>query len=127
MSLDGGGESLLETKGPVSREFGFQVLGGAIYYVNADDNRLYAVGKGQSINPYGSAAGLKTEEGYLVCTFHEENGNPYRIMVLDIDGEVVFKSSDTANINTVSIEDGRLYYMESNEGAVYSTGLGSLD
>ena len=127
LPLDGGGESLMETKGPANRLFDFQVLGGAVYYVNADDNRLYAAGKDQPINPYGSAAGFKAEEDYLVCTFHEESGNPYRIMVLDIDGEVVFKTSDTADINTVSIEDGRLYYMESNEGAVYSTGLGSLD
>jgi hypothetical protein len=123
MPLEGGTESLLETKGPVSREFDFQVLDGVIYYVNADDNRLYAVGKEDSLNPGGSVTGLKTEEGYLICTFKEESGNPYRIMVLERDGGVVFKTSDTAVINTVSIEDGRLYYMESIQGAVYSTDL----
>jgi hypothetical protein len=127
LTLDGGSESLLETKGPVSREFDFHVLGGAIYYVNADDNRLYAVGKDQSINPYGRVNGLKTEEDYLVCTFNGESGDPYRVMVLDRDGSVVFRSSDTADINTVSVEDGRVYYMESTEGAVYSAELGSLD
>jgi hypothetical protein len=44
-------------------------------------------------------------------------------MVLDSDGEVVFKTSDTADINAVSIEDGRLYYMEGTQGVIYSAEL----
>lgn len=123
ISLDGSVQSRLETAGPVSRGFGIQVLGGNIYYVNGDDSGLYAVGKDGSLNPGGRVNGLKIEQDHLICTFEEENSNPYRIMVTDKTGGVVFKTSDVAKINAVSIENGRLYYMENAEEEVYSTDL----
>lgn len=123
ISLEGGAENRLNTIGTVSKEYSFRVLEGALYYVNGEDNRLYTIGKNAPINPDGKVSGLKMEEDYLICTFEEENENPYRIIVIDNDGEVIFKTSDVADINCISIEDGSIYYLESNERFVYSTDL----
>jgi hypothetical protein len=123
ISLDLGAEKTIDTFGTVTREIDFQVFGGTVYYVSIDDGRLYAVGADQSINPNGRVSGLKTDEGYLICTFQEESGNPYRIMVLDSDGRVAFKSSDVAQITGISIDNGRLYYAESTLGAFCASPL----
>ncbi|MBA1335394.1 MAG: hypothetical protein HPY66_1017 [Firmicutes bacterium] len=123
MPIDGGGESRLETTGPVSREFDIQVLDGAVYYVGSKDNELYKAGTDQSLNPGGKATGLKIEDGYLICTFEEENNNPYRIMIFNKDGKVVFKTSDVAHITGISVENGRLSYVESTSKNIYSTDL----
>jgi len=53
----------------------------------------------------------------------EENDNPYRLVVFDRNGEAVFKTADIASITGISIEDGRLYYMESTSKNVYVTDL----
>jgi hypothetical protein len=121
--INEGAENQLETTGPVSGEFDIQVLDGIVYYVNSQDSELYKVGTDQSLNPAGKVNGLKLEENYLVCTFKEENNNPYRIIVFDKSGKVVFKTSDVAQIKNISIDNGWLFYVESTSKNIYSTDL----
>lgn len=123
--IDGGTENQLETTGPVSGEFDIQVVDGIVYYVNSQGNELYKGGTGQSLNPGGKVTGLKLEDGYLICTFEEENNNPYRIIIFDKSGKAVFKSADVAHITAISIESGKLSYVESTSKSIYSTDLSS--
>ena len=46
----------------------------------------------------------------LVCTFIETPESKYRIMVLNKDGEIIFKTSDTSEIDKISIIDDSIYF-----------------
>ncbi|MDO7785912.1 hypothetical protein [Desulforamulus aquiferis] len=122
-TIDGVNERQLEVTGPVSLNFDIQVMDGNVYYVNREDNELYQAVTGQSLNPGGKVTGLKLEDGYLISTFEEDNNNHYRIIVFDKSGKEVFKSSDIAKINTISIENNKLVYVESTSKNMYSKEL----
>ncbi len=121
MSVDEEIESQQDISGTVNRTFGIETIGGMVYYVNDQNNELYKVGSHHSINPGGKVKGLRLEEDYLICTFEEDNSNPYRIIIIDKKGQIIFKSSDVAHINTISIEKGRLSYVENLSKQILST------
>jgi|GEM_PF-3525343 len=119
--LTGGPASPLEIIGSISDELGFQVLNGNVYYVNSLDNALYKLGLAQSLNPGAKVTGMKLEDGYPVCTFQKEAGNPYCMMIFDQNGRVVFKTSDVMKISNISIGQGKLSYSEDTNHNVYLT------
>ena len=120
MPVDGGNEIQLETTGMINDIFDFIIFESTVYYVG-EDNGLYRTGTEQSLNPGGKVTGLKQEEGYVICTFEEDNITPYRIMIFDKNGQVVKKSSDVTQTNAISIEEGRLFYAESKSKQIFST------
>lgn len=66
---------------------------------------------------------LGTTDKYLVCTFEEKQSAPYRIVVFDKHGKIVFKTSDKAYIGNISIEKDHIYFYGINTGTVCSAVL----
>lgn len=121
--IDESEEARLITEVAVSSEFDIQVADDIVYYVTDQDTRLHKIGSDESLNPSGKVTGLKYEDGYVICTFEEDANNPYTIIIFDESGNVVFKSSDVTQIDTISIENSRLSYIESGSKNVYSTDI----
>ncbi len=73
-----------------------------------------------------SCEGLKLfddEETYLVSTFKETADSKYRIIVLNEAEEIIFKTSDYANLGSISIDDDVLYYVNDASGDLCSASL----
>lgn len=118
MPLDGG------TEEKIAGDSGqFEVLNGKVYYTNSRNNGLYEAVSKQSINPGAKVTGIKVDGDCLICTFKEEASNPYRLIVIDKNGKIIFKTSDVASINNVTIEKGKIYYLEDTSHNVYITDL----
>ncbi|MCT4619948.1 MAG: hypothetical protein N4A62_11240, partial [Marinisporobacter sp.] len=122
-------EELLESEKIVAYDFHLQFLGENIYYAhrpnedNYNDTKLYKIGSSSPLNTGHKVTGTKIEEGYLIATFKEENNNPYRIILYNQEGNIVFKTSDVADINAISIKEGVLRYVESATKNMYSINL----
>jgi len=120
----GGGKAMeLPTAGNASESIDIQVLEGNVYYASAQNGELYKAGVEQSLNPSGKVTAMKIDDGCLVCTFEEEISSLYRIMVLDKSGDIVFRTSDVAELSNVSVENGKVYYVENTSRNVYSAML----
>lgn len=125
VSLDGGKAMELPTVGNISESIDIQVLGDNVYYASAQSCELYKAGVEQSLNPSGKVNAMKIDDDYLVCTFEEENSSRYRIIVLNEEGKIVFRTSDVAELSNVSVENGKLYYVENVSRNVYSARFGN--
>jgi len=100
-----------------------QVINGTVYYIrttfglhgNQFRQTLCRTGDSESdtINSAGNAQSIQVHDGYITATFDDEPGNPYRLMAFNMAGDVVYKSSDIAIQSTITVSDGRLYYIES--------------
>ncbi|WP_175438403.1 hypothetical protein [Fusibacter sp. 3D3] len=103
----------------------YDVLGNNVYFTD-DMGLLYEVAIVES--PVSITTGrvyqdqsapceaIKTFRGdrdYLVITFGAEAQVPHRLLVLDKNGKIVFKTSDHSDIKNISIDNGNLYYMNS--------------
>ncbi|QIB69204.1 hypothetical protein Ami103574_07650 [Aminipila butyrica] len=99
ISLKDGAETLLGTATGLSasiNEQPFKVLGGKAYFTK-EDGQLYTLGKETSLNPKAELLSMRRtgdNQEYLACTFKEDTAVPYRTLVFDRSGSVVFKSSD---------------------------------
>lgn len=106
-----------------------RILDKEILAFTADDNYLYYESEGviykysiktkieevysSIVNPNASLDEMKVmgdKNQYLVCTFIETPESKYRIMVLNKDGEIIFKTSDTSEIDKISIIDDSIYF-----------------
>jgi len=99
----------------------FVVTNGHVFYATAeyflpDDKRyvengqLYKVGSTASLNPKGIVAGLEVQEGYVIATFTAESESPYKLMVINKDGTVIYKTSEEAS--RVFINNGQLVFVK---------------
>lgn len=98
----------------------FEVLNGVVYFLD-DSLAIYKVSEETDgiaelfiENQPQSSQGLKKIEGdkdYLVFLFDEALIVPYRIIVVDDKNQMVFKSSDATDMASVSIEGGKLSYL----------------
>lgn len=114
-----GTEDKLDTVGEIED---YVVLNGKVYYIDVEQKRLNVVGQSDVINPSGKATSLNTEDKYVVCTFAEESTNPYRLMVLDAQGNIIYKTADVV-LNIVSIENDQLTYIEKYTRNIYAVDL----
>jgi hypothetical protein len=91
------------------------VLNGEVYYIVDDGakSRLFRTGYDDPINPGGDSPSITLQNNYLIATFNCPNGNAYRLMVFNLLGEVVFKSSDELIPTTVTIDNAMIYYVDS--------------
>ena len=120
-------EMLYQADGYLS-EYAF--LGTHLYFIDdkrqfkmvLDENTSQPVPSTEST----SCEGLKLfddEETYLVSTFKETADSKYRIIVLNEAEEIVFKTSDYANLRSISIDDDVLYYVNEASGNLCSVSL----
>ena len=99
-----------------------QVLNGKVYYMtetygpppdNVSTYNLNRTGDNESINPGASVRGIQLIDGYIVATFNSADGSLYRLMVFNAAGDVVYKTSDQVILSTVTVDNDRLYYVDS--------------
>lgn len=111
-------ETKFDTKGLIEQ---YEALNGRIYYINSEQ-KLYQAGKDESINALGKAITVYKENNYITATFAEESNNPYRLIVIDSQGNIVYRTADVV-LDMVGIENGRLYYVENYTRNIYSVDL----
>ena len=118
-----------------------QVLG-----FTADNNNLYYESEGliyeysiknnkeavydKIVNPKAQLESIKymgNTNKYLVCTFFETAESKYRILVLDENDKVVFKTSDSANIDKITIINDNIYYFNETTQTICLSNLNSND
>ncbi|MEA4986965.1 MAG: hypothetical protein VB095_02820, partial [Anaerovorax sp.] len=75
------------------------------------NQKLFRLGDKESLNPQGKLMSMGLAgEGYFYATFKEESECPYRIMVFDSKGKLIFRSADVAQ--QIVVDQGRLCYVE---------------
>ena len=62
-----------------------------------------------------------------MCTFFETAESKYRILVLDENDKVVFKTSDSANIDKITIINDNIYYFNETTQTICLSNLNSND
>ncbi len=98
----------------------FSVLNGNIYWQDGLNQNLYNL-KGENLNPLAQLDGMRLagdNDEYLVVTFAETPQSRYRTVVFDRSSEVVFKTSDRAQINSVHITGDKIYFYNISSGSV---------
>ncbi len=98
-----------------------EVLNDKIFYWNEKDNKLYLFGQDKAINENGTLISMEIDDNYLICKFEEASINPYRLLVIDKNGDIVLKSSDVANHTSNS--NDVLTYMEFYSKDIYKVNL----
>lgn len=121
ISIKDGEENQINTEGQVNQYYGIKILNDSMYYVNSLNSELYTVGNKKSLNPGAKVISVTQDENYLICLFEEATNISSRIMVFDNEGQLVFRSSDTAD--RAFINDGTLVYVESKDSKVYEVEL----
>lgn len=99
----------------------FQILGGQVYFVNKNNQKLYKIGNDKSLNEYGKVRTLTHQDQYIIATFEEEPENPYRLMIFDSQGDTIFRTSDIPTM--VSIDEGLLSYSIDDSGKIFTLRL----
>ena len=97
----------------------YLVLNGKIYWQKSSDEGLYDV-DGKNLNEGAALEGMKltgTGNDYLACTFKETDTSKYRVIVFDRNGNVVFKTSDTAG-GSIDVEGNKIYFYNATTGTV---------
>lgn len=114
-------KSLEETLIDTSNWGLFEVFESDIYYTDKD-GMLHIYGKNQPIIDCTNATNLFTSSEYLVCQYSEIVTNSSRLIIIDKNNNIVFKSSDVASILNISSE-GILTYIERNTKNIYQVKL----
>ncbi len=90
----------------------YEVLQGRLYYALAGTGQLFALGNEESINPGGQLKKLEIQNGYLTAIFKKESESPYKMMIIDKKGQVLYKTME--NILLVRIENGKVIFVKDN-------------
>lgn len=83
--------------------------------------------EGENLNPGAELDDMKLcgdNKEYLVCTFKETPDSKYRLMVFGRNGDVVFKTSDNADLTSIFITGKVLYFYNTTSETVC---IGELD
>jgi hypothetical protein len=95
-----------------------QVLNGTVYYVKrilsgiGSEYQLFRTGDDEPINPGGYARDIQTHDGYICAFFDSEDGSDYRMIVFNAAGDVVFRTSDEVFKSSVTVDNERLYFVD---------------
>jgi len=108
VSLSGGQAELLIDQA-VSQ---YEVLQGHLYYALAENGQLFALDNEESINPGGQLKKMEIQNGYLTAIFKKDSESPYKMMIIDKDGQILYKTME--NIPLVRIENGKLILVKDN-------------
>ncbi|RVU55144.1 hypothetical protein [Anaerosphaera multitolerans] len=100
----------------------FRVLNGHIFLRSAETNYSLSV-DGKPLNERAEMGNFEILNDFLVATFMEKPENKYRLMVIDKEGNIVYKSADITDINSLSIKDDTLYYFNLNSKKIVSSKL----
>lgn len=111
----------IETPIDIPKYKHFEVLNSKFYYWNSADNKLYLYGQDKAINENGTLISMEIDDNYLICKFEETSTNPYRLLVIDKNGDIVLKSSDV--VKYTSISNDVLTYMEFYSKDIYKLNL----
>lgn len=98
----------------------FTVLNGKVYWQDGLNHNLYN-SDGTNVNFGAGLDDMKLagdNDEYLVCTFQETELSKYRIMIFDMEGNVVFKTSDKAYGRNINIKGNAIYFYNITAGTV---------
>lgn len=87
---------------------------------HSGDGDLYRQGEAMSLNPGGHVVELARAGDYVYAIFtprEEQAAAPYRLMIFDRQGKVVFKTTDP--VHAVSIEGQQAVYAVENQPWIY--------
>lgn len=107
----------------------FTVLNGSVYWQDAQTRLFYD----QAGKPIQDGAPLLEAQlkgdlnEYLVCTFEDQPAVKYKSLILDRQGEVVFKTSDQMSLESVMISGNTLYFYNLTAGTVCVGSLSRTD
>jgi hypothetical protein len=90
----------------------FTALNGSVYWQDTQTRMLYdQTGKPVQDGAPLLEAQLKGDQNeFLACTFEDQPATKYKSMILDRHGDVVFKTSDRMNLESVMITGNTLYF-----------------
>ena len=104
-----------------------QVLNGKVYYMiqsiepgisGVNRYTLHRTGDANPINAVANVQSIQLHNGYITVAFDSDDGSAYRFMVFNAAGEIVYKTSDDVIPLTISVDNNRLYYIESESRLV---------
>lgn len=104
-----GGQAELLVAQAVER---YEVLQGKVYYALTQDKQLFTIGSQEPINPGGRIKKLEIQNGYLVALFDKESPSPYKMMVINKDEKILYKTIE--NVLLVRIENGKIAFVKDN-------------
>ena len=90
----------------------YEILQGVVYYSSAADYQLYTVGSPEPVNPRGQLARLEVQEGYLIAIFASDSESPYKMLIIDGDGKVIYQTVE--NVLLARIDHGRVVFVKDN-------------
>ncbi|MEA4926179.1 MAG: DUF5050 domain-containing protein [Syntrophomonadaceae bacterium] len=90
----------------------YEVFQGKVYYSLAGDKQLFTIGSGEPINPGGQLNKLEVQDGYLVAIFDKDRKSSYKMMVINNEGKVLYKTIE--NVLLVRIENGKIVFVKDN-------------
>ncbi|MCL2045346.1 MAG: DUF5050 domain-containing protein [Oscillospiraceae bacterium] len=105
----------------------FQVLNGKVYYMTQSSEpgisgtsryTLYRSGDPAPINATANVRSIQLLNGYIAVAFDSDDSSAYRMMVFGATGEIAYKTSDDVIPLTISMDNNRLYYIESESRLV---------
>ncbi len=64
------------------------------------------------INQGGQLIKLEIQNGYLVAIFDKDSESPYKMMVINNEGKVLYKTVE--NVLLVRIENGKMVFIKDN-------------
>ncbi|WP_123042965.1 hypothetical protein [Cohnella candidum] len=102
---------------------GFAIIGNNVYLNSDGDLYRFSLegGPEEHLNPESKLASVTEDDGYVLCTFVKEANTPYTLVVYDLNGNIVFKTSDV--VSSSAVEGGKVYYTEKEGHNVYSASL----
>ena len=87
--------------------------------------RISPSGQAETIDEAEFLTHLAVKDGYLVVLCREMSftTTPYRLIVIDKTGEIIFKSADTTNLDATCIVNDTLYYYNTASKEICSVSL----
>ena len=61
---------------------------------------------------------IQSHDGYVYATFDCTDDSAYRLMVFNAAGDIVFKTRDNPIRTTITIDNDKLYYVDSDSRSV---------
>ncbi|MEQ8201422.1 MAG: DUF5050 domain-containing protein [Syntrophomonadaceae bacterium] len=107
-SLTGGQAELLAAQAVDQ----YEILQGQVYYSSAADHQLYTLGSPEPVNPGGRLERLEIQEGYLIAIFTKDSESPYKMLIIDGDGQVLYQTVE--NVLLARIDRGRVVFVKDN-------------
>ncbi len=103
--------------------YNLEIVGNVIYLQGA--NHLYQVKADgvHVINSKGKVTEIFCMDQYIIALFEETPENPYRIICLNDQGDVIYKTSDTLGFVRPEIANQKLYYFTKESPTLYAVDL----